>query len=181
MRYTYSFKMKCLELYRKGEWPPTPDGVTTQSFHNTIIFWHRLETLHGPDILRHQKHLRMLSADDKLKLVSGVLEGKSYKSAAVEAGIHPGMIHKWVQRYLTFGYNGLVNKKRSRASGGDPAMKNDENVAPLTKAEREELLMYRARYAVEKKLQALREKKEAARLKAKKQLLSMNFEEKDTN
>ena len=27
MRYTYEYKRKCVELYREGKWPETPEGV----------------------------------------------------------------------------------------------------------------------------------------------------------
>ena len=27
MRYSYEHKRKCVELYREGKWPETPDGI----------------------------------------------------------------------------------------------------------------------------------------------------------
>jgi len=29
MRYSYEFKVKCVEMYERGEYPDTPDGVTS--------------------------------------------------------------------------------------------------------------------------------------------------------
>ncbi len=27
MRYSQEYKIKCIELYREGKWPETPDGI----------------------------------------------------------------------------------------------------------------------------------------------------------
>ena len=27
MRYTYEYKINCVELYRQGKWPETPNGI----------------------------------------------------------------------------------------------------------------------------------------------------------
>ncbi|MED9972132.1 MAG: hypothetical protein UE790_05840, partial [Lachnospira sp.] len=27
MKYSYEYKKKCVELYRQGKWPETPEGV----------------------------------------------------------------------------------------------------------------------------------------------------------
>ena len=43
MKYSYEYKRKCVELYRKGEWPETPEEVTEQAFHGTIRKWARME------------------------------------------------------------------------------------------------------------------------------------------
>lgn len=42
MRYNYEFKKKCVELYRQGQYPDTPDGVSTRKFHNYIRMWYQL-------------------------------------------------------------------------------------------------------------------------------------------
>ena len=67
-------------------------------------------------------------------------------------------------------------------------MKKQSNPTPLTESEREELIRLRAEVAyikaeneVIKKEIALREEKQAAQLKAKKQRLSKNSAKKDTN
>lgn len=39
IRYSYEFKIKCVELYERGEYPSTPDGVTTNRFRNNIRIW----------------------------------------------------------------------------------------------------------------------------------------------
>ena len=67
-------------------------------------------------------------------------------------------------------------------------MKKKETPAPLTESEREELIRLRAELEylkteneVIKKEIALREEKQAALLKARKQQSSKNFVKKDTN
>ena len=32
MKYSYEYKKKCVELYRQGKWPETPDGVNENAF-----------------------------------------------------------------------------------------------------------------------------------------------------
>ena len=77
--------------------------------------------------------------------------------------------------------------KKGRPSK-DPEMKEKITPAQLTESEREELIRLRAEIEymkaeneVIKKEIALREEKEAARLKAKRQRLSKNSVNKDTN
>ena len=36
MRYSYEFKRRCVELYREGKWPETPEGVKTETESETI-------------------------------------------------------------------------------------------------------------------------------------------------
>ena len=33
MRYSHEYKLECIELYRKGIWPETPEGIKTSNFH----------------------------------------------------------------------------------------------------------------------------------------------------
>ena len=32
MRYSFEFKVKCVEMYERGEYPETPNGITTRKF-----------------------------------------------------------------------------------------------------------------------------------------------------
>lgn len=36
MRYSFEFKMMCVELYKQGKWPETPSGVKPHTFHTKI-------------------------------------------------------------------------------------------------------------------------------------------------
>ena len=189
MRYSYEYKKKCIELYRKGEWPETPPGIKRTNYHLMIRRWVRAEEANGPEVLQHTGKNRNWTPEDKLELISRVLAGESIMSVALNAGIGDGLLYQWVRKYKTLGYNGLVNKKKGRLSK-EPNMKK-ENVAnpkSLTESEREELIRLRAEIEyikaeneIIKKEIALREEEEAARLKAKKQRSSKNSGKKDSN
>ena len=55
MRYSYEFKRKCVEMYYRGEYPDTSEGISTERFHNKVREWVRIEESCGPDALRHKK------------------------------------------------------------------------------------------------------------------------------
>ena len=58
MRYSYEFKRKCVDLYRKGIYPDTPDGVTSESYKSMIREWVRRENAQGPEVLKHKDKTR---------------------------------------------------------------------------------------------------------------------------
>ena len=188
MRYSYEFKRKCVALYRQGCWPETPDGIkNVENFRKMIRSWVRLEDACGPDALRHKRQNKEWSAEERYLLVAKVLAGQSYKTVALTSGINPGQLYQWVRKYKELGYNGLVNMQKGRPSK-EPQMKKKVTLEPLTESEREELIRLReeteylrTELAVRKKLEAFSKEKEAAQLKAKKQRLSRNSENKDTN
>ena len=189
MRYSYEFKRQCVESYRKGIYPETPDGVKAESFKSAVRKWYRLEEAKGPEILRHKGSNKTWTPEEKVALVAEVIAGKSNKSVAFEAGIDDGLLYQWVHKYKIYGYNGLNNKKKGRPPK-NPDMKKIGTRKPLklNESEYEELIRLRAEneymkaeIEVIKKEIALREEKEAARLKAKKQKSSRNLEKKDTN
>ena len=189
MRYSYEYKRKCVEMYRRGIYPKTPEGVSEETFKGNVRKWFRIENSQGPDALRHKGQNRIWTPEAKFELISQVLSGKSYKSVAFEAGISDGMLYQWVRKYKIYGYNGLIDKKKGRKSK-NPDMKkiNINNPRKLEESEYEELIRLRAENEyikaeneVIKKEIALREEKQAALLKAKKQQSSKNFVKKDTN
>ena len=190
MRYSYEYKRKCIELYREGRWPETPTGIKEPgNFHCMIRRWVREEEANGPEILKHTGTNKVWTPEEKYELVAQVIAGRSNQEVALEAGINPGLLYQWVRKYKTMGYNGLVDRKKGRKPK-DPEMKksNDNNPRKLEESEYEELIRLRAEIehikaenAVIKKEIALREEREAARLKAKKQQSSKNSWKKDTN
>ena len=189
MRYSYEFKRKCVELYWEGRWPETPVGIKKKNFHIMIGRWARMEGAKGPEVLRHSPTNKCWTAESRYELVAQVIAGRSNQEVALEAGINPGLLYQWVRKYKTMGYNGLVDRKKGRKPK-DPEMKksNDNNPRKLEESEYEELIRLRAEIehikaenAVIKKEIALREEREAARLKAKKQQSSKNSWKKDTN
>ena len=187
MRYSYEFKRKCVELYRNGIWMETPEGVNNKRFHDTIRTWVRMEEACGPEALKHKNQNTVRTGEERYELVAKVLSGKSYTEVAISAGIHPGLLYQWVRKYKTKGYNGLINMKKGRPCK-ESKMPKKINPTPLTESKREELIRLRAETEylkaeneVIKKEIALREEKEAARLKARKQRSSKNCVKKDIN
>ena len=187
MRYSYEFKRKCVELYRNGQWPDTPEGIKESNFKLKVRRWVRIEDECGPEALRHKSQNKEWTAEERYALVAQVLAGKSCLSVAVSAGISNGLLYQWVRKYKELGYNGLVNMKKGRPNK-EPQMKKKVNPTPLTESEREELIRLRAEIEyikaeneVIKKEIALRHDKWAAELKAKKQRSSRNSENKDPN
>ena len=148
-----------------------------------------IEDAQGPNALKHKGQNRIWTPEDKLELITQVLAGKSIKSVAFEAGISDGQLYQWVRKYKIYGYNGLIDKKKGRKPK-NPDMKkiNINNPRKLEESEYEELVRLRAEneyikaeIEVIKKEIALREERQAAQLKAKKQQSSKNFGKKDTN
>jgi transposase-like protein len=188
MRYSYEYKRKCIDMYRKGSWPEKPESIKDEkNFHQMIRGWCRIEESCGPEALKHKSSNKVWTPEERYELVAKVLAGQSIKDTAYKAGIDFGMLSRWVQKYKIKGYNGLTNIKKGRPPK-EPEMKKKANPAPLTESEREELIRLRAENEyikaeneVIKKEIALRQEKWAAQLKAKKQRSSKNFAKKDIN
>ena len=97
------------------------------------------------------------------------------------------MLHQWLRKYDVWGYNGLIDQKKGRKPKNLQMKKiNINNPRKLEESEYEELVRLRveieyirAENEVIKKEIALREEKEAAQLKAKKQQLSKDSAKKD--
>ena len=93
MKYSYEYKKQCVELYRQGKWPETPEGVSADRFHHTVVEWHRLEKACGTEALRHKKQNKVWTAEEK------VLADASYTETAIAAGIDSGLLYRWVRCY----------------------------------------------------------------------------------
>ena len=188
MRYSYEFKRKCVEMYYRGEYPDTPDGIGSERFHCKIREWVRIEESCGPDALKHKNQNKEWTPEERYALVARVLAGESNTSVAISAGVDGGQLYQWVRKYKIYGYNGLILKKGRKSKDPDmkkvgtrkPPKPNESEYEELIRLRAENELM-RAEIEVIKKEIALREEKEAARLKAKKQRSSKNSEKKDTN
>ena len=187
MKYSSEFKRKCVEMYREGRYPETPEGISEERFHKTIRQWVRYEEAAGPESLKHKSQNKVWTAEEKYELVAKVIAGQSNESVAVEAGINSGLLYQWVRRYRIWGHEGLAITKRGRPPKEAP-MKKKEQPAELTPSEREEMIrlkaeneLLRAENAVIKKEIALREERWAAQLKAKKQRSLRNSGMKDTH
>lgn len=144
MRYSYEFKLECIELYRQGVWPETPEGVTAKRFKHQIREWDRIAIAQGEETLKHKPNNKIWTPEEKLELVSKVLAGNSRSAVALESGISPGQLYSWVRKYKEFGYNGLVDKKKDHKSRKPGMSKKSIEPKPLTESEREELIRLRA-------------------------------------
>ena len=185
MKYSKEYKQECVELYREGRYPETPNGLSNKRFHETIREWYRIEEAEGAEALAHKSQNKVWTVEEKYELVVKVLAGQSNKSVAIEAGISQGLLYQWVKRYRIEGYEGLAAMKKGRPPKEAP-MKKKELPAELTPSEREEMIRLRAENeylraenAVIKKEIALREERWAAQLKARKQCSSKNSGKKD--
>ena len=187
MRYSYEFKLMCVDLYHSGSYPDIPEGANPDTLKRHIREWSGLVDLHGPEVLKHKVFNKVWTPEEKLELVLMVIAGIPRRKVAIEAGISAGMLYQWVYKYKSQGYNGLVESKKGRPTK-ESRMKKSTNPLPLTESEREELIRLRAENEyikaeneVIKKRIALRQEKWAAQLKAKKQQSSKNSEKTDTN
>ena len=158
MKYSYEYKRMCVELYRQGKWPETPEGAAERTFRSNIRKWVRMENSGGPEALQHKNQNKEWTAEQRYELVARVLAGSSVKETAFSAGIDSGQLHQWVKRYKIEGYQGLTTLRKGRPPK-EPRMKKKIEPAELTPSEREE--------------------KWAAQLKAKKQRSSKNSVKKD--
>ena len=189
MRYSQEYKMNCIELYRNGEWPETPEGIKEHNFRCMIRRWDRIEEATNSDVFKRKDFYKKWTLEEKMELVSQVLAGKANQAVAFEAGINDGMLYQWVRKYKIYGYNGLIDKKKGRKpKNPDMKKRNIHNPRELKESEYEELIRLRAENEyikaeneVIKKRIALRQEKWAAQLKAKKQQSSKNSMKKDIN
>ena len=185
MKYSYEYKLECIEKYRQGKWPETPEGIKTHNFRDKIREWSRIEERYGSEYLRHSDSNRTYSAEEKYELVAKVLAGESCRSTAIQAGIEKSVLLQWVRTYRIKGYEGLAAQRKGRPPK-EPPMKKKELPSELTPSEREELIRLkaeieylRAENEVIKKRIALRRAKWDEELKAKKQRSSKHSTPKD--
>ena len=122
MKYSYEYKRMCVEMYREGKWPETPEGIQERNFHEIIRKWFRMEESCGPDALRHKKQSKVWTVEEKYELVAKVLAGASYKETAFSSGIEGSLLRQWVKRYKIEGYEGLATLRKGRPPK-EPEMK----------------------------------------------------------
>ena len=96
MRYSFEFKVKCVEMHERGEYPDTPNRITNRKFKNTIRKWKRMVDSLGAGALRPKSKNKKWNPEEKLVLVSKILVCYSYNSVVLENGI---ILYNWVQKY----------------------------------------------------------------------------------
>ena len=143
MKYSFEYKLACVELYREGKWEKTPNGITDRHFHNMIRKWAKTEKLFGVEGLKHPSTNRIWNAEEKYELVAKVLAGATCKETAIHAGIEDSVLLQWVRRYKMKGYEGLAAIRKGRPPK-EPQMQKKETPVELTSSEREELIRLRA-------------------------------------
>ena len=148
MRYSYEFKRKCVDMYYRGEYPDTPNGISDKTFHRTVRKWARLEEACGSDALNHHNQNKSWTPEERYSLVARVLAGESNISVAISAGINDGLLYQWVRKYKIYGYNGLIPKQRGRKSKNPDMKKIGTRKPPKpNESEYEELIRLRAENA----------------------------------
>ena len=80
---------------------------------------------------------RYWSKEDKLKLISEVLDGKSSQEVARENDISGGLLRNWIIKYNNYGIESLENKKKP----GNPSSKysNKKNLTDIEKLQYENM------------------------------------------
>ena len=116
MRYSYEFKLMCVELYHSGSYPDIPEGANPDTLKRHIREWSGLVDLHGPEVLKHKVFNKVWTPEEKLELVLKVIAGIPKRKVATEAGISPGILYQWIYKYKSQGYNGLVGSKKGRST-----------------------------------------------------------------
>ena len=144
MKYSYEYKKNCIELYRQGKWPETPDGIKQENFRISVRRWSRREKSCGTESLQKNQK-KMWSADEKYELIAKVLAGVSITESAISAGVEPSLLSQWVRCYKMKGYQGLAAQRKGRPPK-EPDMNMKKKIVPaeLTPSEREELIRLRA-------------------------------------
>ena len=82
MRYSYEFKVECVEQYRQGRWMEPPKGIKTENFHKKIRRWVRQTELNGFESLRHKPQNKEWTAEEKYELVAKVIALREEREAA---------------------------------------------------------------------------------------------------
>lgn len=81
MKYSYEFKLKCVDMYNQGLYMEPPDGVKATTFHRLIRVWARTIEACGTDALKHNNFNKDWSAEKRYELVEcvrGVCESFSH-------------------------------------------------------------------------------------------------------
>ena len=118
MKYSWKFKLECIEAYLKGKWIEKPEYAkcSTKEFHDKIIQWTRIYKVHGVDGLKHNYANKEWTAEGRFELVARVLAGESITSVSIDAAIDKGLLSQWVRKYKTEGYDGLKLLKKGETN-----------------------------------------------------------------
>lgn len=176
MKYTLKFKLKCVEMYKNGQFISVPSFSKVNSrknFMSKVRYWVGLYNRFGLEGLKRKQFNKEWTKEERFELVTQVLAKKSIRQVSLDNGISDGLLYQWVKRYREKGIEGLELRKGRKPKVPNMPKKKKVKLAP---SEKEELELLRARneyleaeIAYLKKLDALVSKREAAHPKAKKQ------------
>lgn len=176
MKYSWEFKLECVDKYKNGEYIVTPGKTRNQhkSFMDHVRDWVATYDDLGIDGLKHSSTNKNWTPEQRFELVAKVLAGHSITSVAKNAHINSGQLYQWVRKYNEKGMDGLQCKKGRLTK--QLVMKKKTKKTKLSISEQEELKLLRERNEYLeteneylKKLDALVSKRGAAEAKAKKQ------------
>ena len=130
MKYSWEFKLKCVENYKRGIRTPVPENCNTsqKEFCRRVRLWVRVFDIHGIDALKHKTENKVWSAEEKYDLVAKVMAGNSIKSSAIEAGINAGQLYAWINKYKQLEYDGLKCTKRGQLSKKELSVVKNDNI-----------------------------------------------------
>ena len=74
MRYSYEFKLMCVELYHSCSYPDIPEGVNPDTLKSNIREWSRLVDLHGPEALKHKVFNKVWTPEEKFELLPNAIK-----------------------------------------------------------------------------------------------------------
>lgn len=185
MKYSWEFKVQCVEKYLNGEWEDQPEysRTTRKRFRKMIAEWSRIYRIQGAEGLKY-KPGKEWTAAERYELVNRAIKEKATPKVAIEAGVSAKHLNKWIAKYRESGYAGLQYKKERNPE--KTKEEELENKMSMTKEEKELLRQLKreneylkTENAYLKKLQALIAEEEAEKAsKAKKQVSSENSAKK---
>lgn len=175
MKYTWKFKLECVDKYKKGiRVETTPTCKSRRSFLCRVRSWAKAYDDLGIDGLKHYSKNKKWTAQKRFELVAKVLAGNSIAYVTRQAHIDSSQLYQWVRKYNEKGMDGLQCKKGRRTK--QIVMEKKTKKSKLSISEKEELKLLRERneyLEMEneflKKLDALVSEREAAEARAKKQ------------
>ena len=121
-----------------------PEFGISKSLTNRII---RRYKKHGLEGILHSKS-KLFTIDEKLTIINRYYAGESKTSLAIEINVSLGVVQRWISKYEKLGYNGLIDNRgkpgvskmgRPRKNQTKDVASTNEEMAPVTDAEREEL------------------------------------------
>ncbi len=189
MKYSWEFKLECVEKYKSGIDIEVPDesNANHHDFMHMVRDWDKLFDLYGVKGLKDNCKNKNLNQEERFECVARVLAGSSLRKVAFNNQVGVGTLYQWVRRYKQYGYDGLELRKGRKPK--DPDMTKKAKPKELEQSDYEKLKLLereneylRAENAYLKKLRALIVQKQAeSSVKAKRQPSSEDSEKKDTD